>query len=180
MITGNYVPHCDSGVSIRRYWIPAFFYSGLNSILRTGRNKKYGPHKYTFLRRPLWNTQCLNVSTTPITAMGCRQCLPLSVVQLKGKHCRKPHCRNGVVDSFGQGHLKEKVLLLFILLNLCDPSLWGRIKQYLKRSLWICFKPVPSGLSDCGVGLGATCSVILIIFWQTCLLVHKVMKFVMI
>ena len=27
----------------------------------------------------------------------CRQCLPLSVVQLKGKHCRKPHCRNGVV-----------------------------------------------------------------------------------
>jgi hypothetical protein len=43
-----------------------------------------------------------NVSTTPITAMGCRQCLPLSVVQLKGKHCRKPHCRNGVVDTFRQ------------------------------------------------------------------------------
>ena len=43
----------------------------------------------------------LNVSTTPIMAMGCRQCLPLSVVQLKGKHCRKPHCRNGVVDTFG-------------------------------------------------------------------------------
>jgi hypothetical protein len=43
---------------------------------------------------------CSNVSTTPITAMGCRQCLPLSVVQLKGKHCRKPHCRNGVVDTF--------------------------------------------------------------------------------
>ena len=32
---------------------------------------------------------CPNVSTTPITAMVCRQCLPLSVVQLKGKHCRK-------------------------------------------------------------------------------------------
>ena len=46
---------------------------------------------------------CLNVSTTPITAMGCRQCLPLSVVQLKGKHCRKPHCRNGVVNTFGPG-----------------------------------------------------------------------------
>ena len=41
---------------------------------------------------------CPNVSTTPITAMGCRQCLPISVVQLKGKHCRKPHCRNGDVD----------------------------------------------------------------------------------
>ena len=25
-------------------------------------------------------------------AMGCRQYLPLSVVQLKGKHCQKPHC----------------------------------------------------------------------------------------
>ena len=47
------------------------------------------------------NSECPNVSTTPITAMGCRQCLSLSVVQLKGKHCRKPHCRNGVVDTFG-------------------------------------------------------------------------------
>ena len=26
-----------------------------------------------------------------------------SVIQLKGKHCRKPHCRNGVVDTFGPG-----------------------------------------------------------------------------
>ena len=43
----------------------------------------------------------LNVTTTPITAMGCKQCLPLSVVQLKGKHCQNPHCCNGVVDTFG-------------------------------------------------------------------------------
>ena len=43
---------------------------------------------------------CRNVSTTPITAMGCRQCLPLSVVQLKGKHCRKPHCHNRVVSRY--------------------------------------------------------------------------------
>ena len=41
-----------------------------------------------------------NVSTTPITAIGCRQCLSLSVVQVKSKHCRKLHCRNGVVDTF--------------------------------------------------------------------------------
>ena len=40
---------------------------------------------------------CPDLSTTPITAMWCRQCLPLIVVQLKGKHCRKSHCRNGVV-----------------------------------------------------------------------------------
>ena len=40
------------------------------------------------------------ISITPITALGCQQCLPLSVVQLKVKHCRKPYCRNGVVDTF--------------------------------------------------------------------------------
>ena len=41
----------------------------------------------------------LNASTTPITAMGCQQCLSLSVVQLKGKHCPNPHFHNGVVDT---------------------------------------------------------------------------------
>ena len=33
--------------------------------------------------------------------MGCWQCLPLGVVQLKGEHCTKPHCHNDVVDTFG-------------------------------------------------------------------------------
>ena len=66
-----------------------------------------------------WNFECLaetnkvfslqdflglKVPTTPITAMGCRQCLPLSVVQLKDKHCRKPHCSNRVVDTLGLGN----------------------------------------------------------------------------
>ena len=44
--------------------------------------------------------------------MGCRQCLPLSVFKLKGKHCRKPHCRNGVVDTFGHWMLNLKYWLL--------------------------------------------------------------------
>ena len=44
---------------------------------------------------------CPNVSTTPIRAMECRQCLPLSVVQLKGK----PHRLNGVVDTSGHSQL---------------------------------------------------------------------------
>ena len=39
---------------------------------------------------------------TPITAIGCRQHLPLSVFQLKDKHCQRPHCRNGVVHRFGK------------------------------------------------------------------------------
>ena len=29
------------------------------------------------------------------------QCFSLIVVQLEGNHCRKPHCCNGVVDTFG-------------------------------------------------------------------------------
>ena len=41
-----------------------------------------------------------NVSSTPITAMGCQQCLPLTVVQLKGKHCRKPYCPNEVEITY--------------------------------------------------------------------------------
>ena len=44
---------------------------------------------------------CQSVSTTPIIAMGCWQCLPLSVVQLKGKLCQKTNYRNGVIDTFG-------------------------------------------------------------------------------
>ena len=45
----------------------------------------------------LWSFKCFGYART---SMGCRQCLPLSVVHLKGKHCRKPHCRNGVVNTF--------------------------------------------------------------------------------
>ena len=55
----------------------------------------------------------LNVPTTPITAMGYWQCLPLSVVQLKAKHCRKPHCRNGAVDTFGPYQLNPQFLACF-------------------------------------------------------------------
>ena len=43
---------------------------------------------------------CLNVFTTPVTGMGCQQRLPLCVVQLKGKHYRKPHCHSGIVGTF--------------------------------------------------------------------------------
>ena len=56
-----------------------------------------------------------NVSTTPITEMGCRQSLPLVVVELKGKHCWKSHCRNGVEDMFGHtvvGWIREPKYML--------------------------------------------------------------------
>ena len=44
----------------------------------------------TYLQLPLWQWGAGNVY------------LLSSVVQLKSKHCQKPHCRNGVVDMFGQ------------------------------------------------------------------------------
>ena len=53
------------------------------------------------LNAPQHESYSPNVSTNAIRVMGCRQCLPLSFVQLKGKHCRKPHCCNAVVDMFG-------------------------------------------------------------------------------
>ena len=52
---------------------------------------------------PLYETEGPNVSTTPITTMVYRQCLPLGVVQLKGK----PQCCNGIVDTFGQGRTAQ-------------------------------------------------------------------------
>ena len=47
-----------------------------------------------------------------------KQCLPLIVIQLKGKHFRKPHCRNGVVDTFGP-----------------NASLYGQFLKYLEQLL---------------------------------------------
>ena len=55
-----------------------------------------------------------NLSTAPITAMGCWQCLPLSVVQLKGKYCRKPPCHNGVVDTLCVSPFNVLTLLFLI------------------------------------------------------------------
>ena len=80
-----------------------------------------------------------NVSTTPITAMGCQQNLPLSVVQQKGKHCRKPHCLNGVVDSFrlsmDGGHVAKKRIfsIQFLIQNFHECNL--RAAQLLSTRL---------------------------------------------
>ena len=41
----------------------------------------------TMYTKSSFSLTCPNVSTTHVTVTGCRQCLPLSVVQLKGKHC---------------------------------------------------------------------------------------------
>ena len=52
---------------------------------------------------------CLNVSTTPLMAMGCQQCLPLGVIQLKGKHCYSLNLANQNVESFLLMPVKKKL-----------------------------------------------------------------------
>ena len=71
--------------------------------------------KFFYWKRAIYHSiklPCPNVSTTPITTMGCRQCLSLSAVQLKSKHCQKPQCRSGVVDMFGPFDVKAAGKLL--------------------------------------------------------------------
>ena len=79
--------------------------------------------------------QSPNVSATPITAMGCRQCLPLSFVQLK--QCPKPHWRNVIADMFGPSHVEKPRVKIFWYQNSWNLesliSFWGSLLY--KKSL---------------------------------------------
>ena len=82
---------------------------------------------------------CSNVSTTPISAMGCRQCLSLSVVQLKGNHYR-----NGVVDESGQWCIinvqKHNIeLLKFFLLPCRNFEVMIHTTSLVKKQLYCTF-----------------------------------------
>ena len=98
-----------------------------SQILRYGQRTFCLPHRPKFF----WFMPSLGVHAWTYlldTAMGHWQFLSLSFVQLKGKHCRKPHCRNGVVDRFGHGcspWLKLTVGNIFPL----DPDLAQRIQN---------------------------------------------------
>ena len=77
-------------------------------------------------------------------AMGCWQCLSLIVVQLKGKHCWKPHCRNGVVDTFRQ-----------YLFQMSTHDSFSKIDEW-----WIhckCFPHKNYSTENYGVPAGKTC-----------------------
>mgnify|MGYP007048723007 CR=1 FL=1 len=61
------------------------------------------------------------------------QCLPLSVVQLKGKHCRKTHCHNGVVDTFCRSPFNISPEFHS---GQCTPlilSLWSKVQQSQRK-----------------------------------------------
>jgi hypothetical protein len=50
----------------------------------------------------------------PYTAIGCQQYLPPSVVQLKGKHCLKPHCLYGVLGMLSCDWWKLNTVILWL------------------------------------------------------------------
>ena len=61
--------------------------------------------------------------------MGCRQCLFHSVVQLKGKHCRKPNCRIGVVDTLEHCHKSLKFVIYCTAYRKAFRLIWAARKQ---------------------------------------------------
>ena len=96
-------------MGLHRHFHSTYFHRGV--IQKLG-----GPNFYSILTTyspRLWAIYILPIPFVHVTkperiynshysnAMGCRQCLSLTVVQLKSKHYRKPHWRNGVVDTFG-------------------------------------------------------------------------------
>ena len=78
---------------------------------------------------------CPNISTNPTKAMGCLQCLLLSVVQLKYKHCGKPQCRNEVVNTF-------RLYLLAFTKN------WG-CSKILNHAAWTIKAVIGKGWKQC-------------------------------
>ena len=82
------------------------------------------------------------VSTTSITAMGCQQCLPLSVVWLKGKQCPKPHCCNGVVNMMRN---------VAIVWNICWRAMRQDVYQKYQRLSSLMIISVGSTLRNLGL-----------------------------
>ena len=84
-------------------------YSSFSAILETewakicGYDAAFHLHakpQRKIMTKVLNMNKCLNVYTTPITAMGFRQCLTFSWTTLRGKHCRHPIAIMEVVDTF--------------------------------------------------------------------------------
>ena len=119
----------EGGLYMRKYgtWLrPSFFMMFSQLIIDGTELLNFGTKELPCCIFGTKEPPCPNVSTTPIMAIGCRQCLPLSVVQLKGKHCQKTHCCNGVVDTFrpcGIRFYQSTTWQQFLVLNLGKPYL---------------------------------------------------------
>ena len=94
-----------------------------------------------------YNVSLPNLSTTTITAMGCCQCLSLSVVQLKSKHCQKnqlPPWGSGYVQAstgwifakLSNGPFWQMTNLWLCLCFLINLVAWLRVLRLCCASLW--------------------------------------------
>ena len=109
-----------------------------------------------------------NVSTTPIMAMGCWQCLSPSVVQLKGKHCRKPHCCNGFVDTFELSRIyATKVDVIRVTVWQVLGTFWHF--SYMVHK-WRCFLKAANRISNAifFTNMWLQIETVFIIFWAGC------------
>ena len=89
-LRANYHSTCHSSQKLAwcqnktNFWDPSFDFEGLvlkwHGCPSPHCQKDWNGHARTYLQLPL------------------RQCLLLTVVHLKGKHCQKLHCCNGIVD----------------------------------------------------------------------------------
>ena len=97
------------------YLVPIQTQKSTRSVLTVTR--KYILRSNSLLLQPLHRQNYIALTYLQ-HPMGCRQCLPLSVVQLKGKHCQKPYCRNGVVDTFR--HSRSHLLGIQVIVKNCS------------------------------------------------------------
>ena len=101
-------------------WCKVRYYRGFRYFIIWVEITAFQRKVLEFALQALHNRQiclCLNVSATPITTMPCRQCLPLSVVRLKGKHSQKTHCLNGVVECCSWNPNLGRKLIFWIYKN---------------------------------------------------------------
>ena len=59
----------------------------LKPVCSKKQQKKSQPRNWSHVYGTSRGSECPKVSTTPIMAMGCQQCLPLNVFKMKGNHC---------------------------------------------------------------------------------------------
>ena len=105
----------------RQQYFDEFFFFGRHN---RPRETFWDSGDFPSLTMGIRGGQSPNVSTTPITAMGCWQCLLLS-----GKHC----C-NGVIDMFGKSNL------LFRLVAAWFKNLFHRAWETLIWRVFCCCK----------------------------------------
>ena len=93
-------PNKYSGYVYDAVWLYALALDKLIKLNQSYIQAQYIYYDSKFLAS-LWPHFAQTYLQLPLRQWGCWQYLPFSVVQLKGKHCGKPHCCTGVVDTLG-------------------------------------------------------------------------------